>query len=188
MKRTFVAVNIRPEDKLRNIARQFRQDLSGDRIKWVDLDGMHITLSFLGDTHEEKIPDLKKVIENVVNDFPILKLEFKGCGIFKNLRDPRVIWFGLEENEILRHLKVSLDQAIEPYGFIPEKREFRPHLTLARIKWIRDISVLKDLIETYEDEHVQLSEVDQVIFYESILRPDGPEYLPLHKSKLVGKT
>ena len=186
MKRTFIAIKILPRESMVEIFNHFREDLSREKIKWVDPESMHITLCFLGDTNEDKIPGLKDETEKAVSFFPPLKLTFHGCGIFRNFRDPRVIWFGLEKNELLKDLKKSLDNTIEPFGFIPDKREFRPHLTMARIKWIRDISVLEDLIDAYKDEPVLVSEISEVIFYESILKPDGPVYIPLLKATLEG--
>ena len=186
MRRTFIAVKIVPGEKMKEIFNQFRKELSRERIKWVDPDSMHITLCFLGDTSEDKIRYLKDEIEKTVSFSPPLKLDFQGCGVFKNIRDPRVIWIGIEKNELLKDLKRSLDTTLEPFGFVPEKREFRPHLTMARIKWIRDISVFEDLIDAYKDEPVQVSEINKVIYYESILKPDGPEYIPLLKATLDG--
>jgi 2'-5' RNA ligase len=186
MKRTFIAIKIASGESMKEIYNHFREDLSREKIKWVNPDSMHITLCFLGDTNEEKIQRLRDEIEKTVSLFPPLKLDFQGCGVFKNLRDPRVIWFGLEENELLKDLKNSLDSTIEPFGFMPDKRDFMPHLTMARIKWIRDISVLEDLINAYKDEPLQVSDIGEVIYYESILKPDGPEYIPLLNATLDG--
>ena len=171
---------------MKEILNHFREDLSREKIKWVDPDSMHITLCFLGDTKDDNIPNLKNEIEKAVSLFPPIKLSFRGCGVFKNLRDPRVIWFGLENNWIFKDLKKYLDETIEPFGFIPEKRDFRPHLTMARIKRIMDISALEDLIEEYKEEQVQVTEINNVIFFESILKQDGPEYIPLLKATLDG--
>ncbi len=186
MKRTFIAARIHPEENMKEVYYNFREDLSREKIKWVDPESLHITLCFLGDTNEDQIQGLKDEIEKAVSFFPPLKLTFHGCGIFRNFRDPRVIWFGLEKNELLRDLKKSLDKTIEPFGFTADKREFSPHLTIARIKWIRDISVLEDIISAYKDEPVQVSEIREVIYYESILKPDGPEYIPLLNATLDG--
>ncbi len=57
---------------------------------------------------------------------------------------------------------------------------------MARIKLIRDIPVLEDLINAYKDEPIQVSEIGEVIYYESILKPDGPEYIPLLRATLDG--
>jgi 2'-5' RNA ligase len=186
MKRTFIAVKIVPGDHMLDIFRRFREGLSREKIKWVDPNAMHITLCFLGDTEEEKIPHLKNEIKKAVSSFPPLTLVFHGCGLFKSYRDPRVIWFGMRESDTLKELRRSLDEVIEPFGFIPEKREFRPHLTMARIKWIRNIPVLEDLIEEYRDESIQQSAIHEVIFYESILKKEGPEYIPLLNATLDG--
>ena len=64
-------------------------------------------------------------------------------------------------------------------GFEKEERKFRPHLTLARIKYIRDREVLQEKLAEYRDTVFQKIQVEEIIYYESILRPGGPSYLPL---------
>ena len=186
MKRTFLAIKIVPGDKMREIYHHFRDELSGEKIKWVDLDSMHITLCFLGDTREDVIESLKPEITETANGFPALKLHFRGCGIFKNIRDPRVIWIGMKPDRVLSELKTSLDNLVVRAGFTLEKRDFRPHLTIARIKWIRNTDLLGNLVDKYHDEPVQESVINEVIFYESILKPERPVYLPLLKAALKG--
>jgi len=66
-------------------------------------------------------------------------------------------------------------------GFPRDEREFRPHLTMARLKWINDKEKLKDLLETYKNEDFQEVKINEVIYYESILKPSGPVYKPIEK-------
>jgi len=186
MKRTFIAVKIIPGEKMKAIYNHFREDLSREKIKWVDIRSMHITLCFLGETRKEIIPQMKQEISETVRIFPPIVLNFHGCGVFRNIRDPKVIWIGLKRNGIFSNLKKNLDESLRPFGFVPEKREFKPHLTLARVKWIRNISTLEDLLQEYKDEQVQDSRINEVIFYESILKQEGPEYIPLLTAKLDG--
>ena len=186
MKRTFIAVKIIPNEKMRDILSRFRNELAKERIKWVDPGSMHITLCFMGDTREELIHPMKEEIKQAVSLFPPVKFIFKGCGIFRNIRDPRVIWIGLESDPGLAELKMHLDGILEPFGFAPEKRDFKPHLTLGRIKGLTDASILEDLVREYSNIKVQEFETDRVIFYESILQPEGPRYIPLLEAKLSG--
>ena len=179
MKRTFIAVRIHPGEKMREIISFIRQMLSQEKIKWVDPEIMHITIAFLGDTDEKIITPVKGIIQQVTQNHLPFELVFTGAGVFKNLRDPRVIWIGTETNQFMQSLKAGLDNELSRFGFEKEIREFRPHLTLGRIKWIKNVSALEEAIKPYKDQEVQRELISEIIYYESILKPEGPVYLPL---------
>jgi len=179
MKRTFIAVKIVPEEKMLRILKHLRESLSDGKIKWIEPDILHITLFFLGDTDEKLIPVISEKLKQISLEFTSFELEFEGIGIFKNIRDPRVIWAGTRENNVIRKLKSRIDEELIRLGFEGEKREFRPHLTIGRIKWIRNRSILEEMVKFYKNCEIQRAEIKEIIYYESILRPDGPEYLSL---------
>jgi 2'-5' RNA ligase len=179
MKRTFIAVKVVPEEKMLKILEHLKESLSGAKIKWIEPDILHITLFFLGDTDEKLIPVISEKLKQLSFEFTSFELEFEGIGIFKNIRDPRVVWVGTRENNVFRKLKSSIDSELIQLGFEGEKREFKPHLTIGRIKWIRNRSILEEMVKFYKDCKIQRAEIKEMIYYESILRPEGPEYLPL---------
>lgn len=187
MKRTFIAIKIHPGEKMRLILDYFKQTLSAERIKWVNPGVMHITIAFLGDTDEKIIPAISEKIKRISKDYPPFELIFRSSGIFKNIRDPRVIWIGTEINPVLQDIKLRLDDELSEYGFEKETREFRPHLTLGRIKWIKNITALEQAIQQYKDQEVQKELINEIIFYESVLKPEGPVYLPIIHSPLLKK-
>lgn len=187
MKRTFIAIKIHPGEKMPMILDHFKQTLSGEKIKWVNPGNMHITIAFLGDTDENVIPSISEIIKQISLDYPPFELIFRGAGVFKNLRDPRVIWIGTEINPLLQSLKVRMDNELSGFGFEKEHREFRPHLTLGRIKWIKNITALEEAIQLYKEEEVQRALISDLIFYESILKPEGPVYMPILIAPLIKK-
>jgi len=187
MKRTFIAIKINAGVKLLNLLSYFKQALQQEKIKWVDPVIMHITITFLGDTDEKIVPSVSEIINNTALVNPPFEMIFRGTGIFKNLRDPRVIWIGTEINPKMQNLKASLDTELSKFGFEKESREFRPHLTLGRIKWIKDRSALQEALEQFQDQEVQKELITELIYYESILKPEGPQYLPILKAPLSGR-
>jgi len=187
MKRTFIAVKIIPEDNMLSILKYLQESLSGGKIKWIEPDILHITLFFLGDTDEELIPVIAERLQQLSHDFSPFDLEFREVGLFRNIRDPRVIWIGTKENQTIMMLKSGIDNELSKLGFKTEKREFRPHLTVGRIKWIRNISALEEVVKSYKNHEVQRSRINSVIFYESILKPAGPEYIPLSEVPFGGE-
>ena len=171
---------------MREILSNFKQMLLQEKIRWVDPEIMHITITFLGDTDEKIIAPVSEIVKQTALKYPPFELIFRGTGIFKNLRDPRVIWIGTEINPVMQSLKESLDNELSGFGFEKETREFRPHLTLGRIKWIKNRSSLEEAINLNSDQEVQKELIGELIYYESILKPEGPEYLPILKTPLSG--
>lgn len=186
-KRTFVAIKIHTGEKMRMILDHLKKILSGEKIKWVDPEIMHITIAFLGDTDEKIIPSITGIIKQTAHDSPAFELIFRGTGVFKNLRDPRVIWIGTEANPVLQNIKIRIEDELAGFGFKKENREFRPHLTLGRIKWIKNTLALEKAIQLYKDQEVQRELISELIYYESILKPEGPVYLPILNVSLQKK-
>jgi 2'-5' RNA ligase len=187
MKRTFVAIKIHPGEKMVEILDYFKHILSKEKIKWVDPQVMHITIAFLGDTDERIIPSVSDIIKQTALNHPSFELFFRSVGIFRNLHDPRVIWIGTETNQVLQGIKTELDNELSKFGFEKETREFRPHLTLGRIKYLKNRSALDDAIQLYKDQDVQKEQISELIYYESILKPEGPEYHSIINASLSGK-
>ena len=181
MQRTFIALKIEPERPMLDCFEDLRGNLGRERIKWVDPGKLHITLYFLGDTDPAQVGAVKRILDETVPLLAGPEVVFGGLGLFRNLRDPRVLWMGLEPADALSGLKAGLDRELAQLGFPPEERRFTPHLTLARIKSLKDRETLKILLEKYRDTEFQKNRFDEVIYYESILHPGGPEYIPLKK-------
>jgi 2'-5' RNA ligase len=179
-KRLFIAVHIPISQDIIELSQKLKQKLNKERINWVSLHNFHLTLKFLGDTDEALIPEIKAVMQHVANDFKPFDIEIKGLGKFSSSGHAKVIWLGIEDtNEILNTLSIKLNKQLAGLGFNAESRPFRAHLTLARVKNIRNQSVLNDLIHTYAHTHFQNHKVKDIILYQSILKPSGPVYKPV---------
>ncbi|MBS3772291.1 MAG: RNA 2',3'-cyclic phosphodiesterase [Bacteroidales bacterium] len=181
MKRTFIACKISPGDKLLKTYTKLRNELKNEKIKWVNSDHFHITLFFLGDTDEEMIPRVRTQVGNLVDQFSSFQIKLSGLGVFKNMNKPRVLWAGIYQYETMKEIKEGIENEMVALGFPAEKKEFRPHLTMARLKWINDKEKLKGLINDYQDEDFQQVKINEIIYYESILKPSGPVYKPIEK-------
>jgi 2'-5' RNA ligase len=187
MKRTFIAVKVIPEEKLRNLFSSFKTVLKNESIKWTDPSNIHVTLVFLGDTEERRITESDLIMKEICTQFNSFHFSIAGAGIFKSFRDPRVIWAGIHETESLVRLYTLISGKLKETGSRLEERNFNPHLTLGRIKNLSDTETLRKLIEDYRDKPVQSIKVSEVIYYESILRPEGPIYKPLGIYSLLSR-
>jgi 2'-5' RNA ligase len=179
MKRTFIAADVQAGEKLKKIISMLREELSRDSIKWVDAEQMHLTLAFLGDTDDEVMEKVSRGLEERCSGFGSISFDIKGLGVFPDVRRPRVIWAGIEEAAMLLNLQSVIVSLLASLSIPAEEREFKPHLTLGRVKFIRNTERLQGLIYEHQGAEFQKVTIKKVIYYESILQPAGPLYKPL---------
>ena len=184
MRRTFIAIDIPAAVKLKELLELLRVDLREDRIRWVNPEILHITLSFIGDTSDEQVNYISEQLEEIGSGYSSIELHFKELGVFPNLRKPRVFWIGMERNKQLENLQGEIEAMLHNYGINRDNKPFSPHLTIARIKWIDDIDRLKYWLQKYKGETIQKTKIGEFIYYESKLTSDGPIYNSIKKFPL----
>jgi 2'-5' RNA ligase len=176
-KRCFIGTDI--SDEIKNNLEELYSDISKieGRIRLIPLKNLHITYKFLGNTDENLIEKISLEIEGLLSEIKKFNIEVKGVGLFKNIRNPRIIWIGLiDEEKNLSNLSRELNSRMSKFGFEPEKREFKPHTTVARIKSIKDTQNLEDVLSEYKEFSFGKFEVKNITLYESILEKTGAIY------------
>jgi 2'-5' RNA ligase len=176
MKRTFIAIKTDPGEKIKDCISHGKSCLRGERIKWVSPLQLHITLAFLGDTNADQVNLTGQMLSRVVAAYDAPFVQYRGLGLFRNIKDPKVLWIGLDIDPVIRKMKAELDRELKYLGFRIDRRDFRPHLTLARVKGIQSKEALKDLLHAYGDYYFQESIIRKLIYYESVLGREGPKY------------
>jgi len=184
MKRIFIAIKVKAGINFSNIIKSLKSGLQTENIKWTNPDNIHITMVFIGETAEQKINIISSKLREQCDGIGEFELIIKGLGVFKSIKDPRVIWTGIEQSEKLTQLYVQIINGLKDSGVLAEERPFKPHLTIGRIKYLKDKTVLNALVERYQNKEIQKIAVNQVILYESILLPSGPLYKQLTKIEL----
>ena len=185
--RTFIAIKIPKVYEIVHVLEQAKTAIHQAKIKWVDEANMHLTLKFLGDTPFEMIQPINDTLKPIIGKHPITQLQFNSIGCFGAQKNPKVIILGGNQNPILLALQADIEQALIPFGFQPEDRKFTMHITLGRIKEISNIQNLHDFIKTVSISSIPLISMENVIFYESILQPTGPQYKPIAVFQLQNK-
>ena len=180
-KRTFIAFKVFAGPEILDSISHLRQSLGKERIKWVDPARLHITTTFIGDTTAEQVESIGKIMEKYVPLCSSQMIRIHDIGVFRNLRDPRVVWMGMDTIPYLNELKVQIDKELEQTGLSIERREFKPHLTLGRIKSLNNKALLAELIQKYKGKLFQVDKIDALILFESVLKPGGPDYFALKK-------
>ncbi len=176
MKRLFIAIKIIPEGNTLEKYHELRQALNYNKIRWVEPDKLHVTIKFLGDTYEDRIPIVSSVIRSTIKASGSFNIELKNVGIFGSRYRPRVIWFGISDNEMLSTIANDLIINLDIEGFKNDRQNFVPHLTVGRIKHIEDKVLFNNEIKKFHDLFFQESFVERLILYESILTSKGPVY------------
>ena len=184
MKRTFIAVDIPVDSTVKGMINKLRHKLREERIKWVEPEQYHITLYFLGNTDESQIDILIPLLDNITGNISGFRLKLKEFGVFKNLRNPRILWIGFNHCKELEILKRAVDAEMVKLGFEKSDKPFSPHLTIGRIKMLRDRKILKEWIDGYKEKELQEIEVNEIVFYDSVLKAHGPEYKAIKRHPL----
>ena len=104
-------------------------------VRWVRPEGIHLTLKFLGDVEETRIPEIVAAVQQASGGTAPFTLQTSEVGGFPRLERARVLWVGLEGDlETLAGLQMEVEGALGTLGFPPERRRFFPHLTLGRAR------------------------------------------------------
>lgn len=138
--RLFISINFDSRTKDNILAVQQRLKEKG-RGRFTTPDNLHLTLAFLGEVPEERVEDIKRIMDTL--DVPQMKLNFNHTGCFRmksktsgrgsdQSADSELWWIGIEENKALSSLQSELARKLRAAGFSVEKKAFKPHITLAR--------------------------------------------------------
>ena len=187
MKRLFIAIPIREASR-----NQIMQGICSDAsvrkmpIRLIAVQNLHLTLQFLGNVEEKRIPVLKQILNRISPPPSPEELVFTGIGAFPAPSAPRIIWIGIKQNEYLQKVQGLITQALIRNGFEADRKKFKPHLTLARVKEGSDLSAadFACLEALRSGTEIGNSPVDRVTLFESRLQPGGPTYIPLFETKL----
>ena len=183
MRRIFTAVDI--SEEARRLAADHIEALKMEfgrvRVGWERPEKLHLTLKFLGDTSDEQLEALRAALRAIAGETRPFELTIRGTGLFPNLREPRVLWLGVEdEKHCLTKVFQMIDFECSKIGFAPEKRKFKPHLTIARLKEPHASRTLaEDHLHT--DLPPVMFTVNDLVIYESELKPTGSVYKVLER-------
>ncbi len=184
MKRLFVAIRIVPQIRLVQLIAKLKERLEGENIKWVDDENLHLTINFLGETHESMLDGICSSLEKVCKNFGPITFQLKGLGIFGLKKSPRVIYVKIVGGEELKALGQSVNTSFTGLKIQERLKPINPHLTLGRIRTVKNKLSFIELAGGNEDVVLQDVKVPELILYESILKPQGPVYIPLQKFEL----
>ena len=187
--RTFIAIEIPEEIKAEMARVQEQLKCSSDvDAGWTRPEGIHLTLKFLGEVPEAKVSEMMNALAGVAVGVDMFRLDIAGVGTFPNPGNARVVWIGVEgETDRLLKLQAAVEDGMDSLGFERENRKFTPHLTLARIKFIRSRKAWLSALDSVKDVRLPSIEVNAISLMKSELKPSGAVYTEIGKIELKKK-
>jgi 2'-5' RNA ligase len=141
--------------------------------KWVQPEDMHITLRFAGDIDGRTADDFIDLLAEA--NVPPFTVSVGGGGAFGG-RDPRVLWAGVDAGPELEALYRANERAARRAGLEPDPRDFRPHVTLARMRRARQAEVARFLAEN-GDLRMEPFPVTRFVLLSARPGSGGPPYV-----------
>lgn len=138
-------------------------------------ENLHVTVFFLGFVHEGEVADVCARVGAVCENLEGFELEFSGITLMESDENPKMIWLKGEASEGLKILREEIEK--EFASFVTEKKLYRPHITLAKLKkqrWLAlpEKPVLKATMHLMEP-------IDTVCVYESLTLDGKRRYEPI---------
>lgn len=180
--RAFIAIDLPVEIKTKFHEKEIlfkKYDLAA---KWVDARNTHLTLKFLGETGEDKLSAIKKIMASVARQFSPFIVNLTNFGFFPDEKNPRVFFVAIDNHELLKSIVQKLEKELTEMGF-PVENKFHPHITLARVKNLKNILCLKETVKK-----ITLSEnfeIKKITLFESALTKTGPVYKAIFNASLT---
>lgn len=175
--RSFIAVELPNETRqeLQGMAMQLRG--AGIRASWVRPESMHLTLRFLGEIDEDQASAAGEWLARECRGTSPFACAVEGAGAFPNLHQPAVIWAGVGPLDGgLAEIQAIAERAAAHIGLTPEKRPFRPHLTLGRVRRPDEVGDLKRALAPLTEFRGTPFTVTGVALFSSTLTPNGAVY------------
>jgi 2'-5' RNA ligase len=172
--RAFIAVEIDSQtgqkiSELISILKKSNAD-----VKWITDGQMHLTLKFLGNIDKDKVRGISEAISDISDNFNSFKIAFSKIGAFPSLNHPAVIWLGIDKGaESLKTLNEKIETALEKLGFEREKREFKPHLTLGRVRSDKNMPGFTKLLKETAFYLANDIQINKLTLFQSDLSPKG---------------
>jgi 2'-5' RNA ligase len=181
--RLFIGLDPR-EEVLERLERLLMHLRACAHLKWSPVYNLHVTLKFIGEWSEDKLPELEAALRSIPPRDPI-PADVKGLGWYPNPHHPRVFWVGVQAGDTLTALATDIDAALGTLGIAREARPFNAHLTLARIKEPAPLQALRNAIAQLESVDYGSFLVDRFYLYRSQPGSAGSIYTKLSEYSLL---
>lgn len=183
--RLFIAIELSEKQKEEIALLQEKTKCYLTGVRWVRPEQMHLTLKFLGDTRSEQVTAIKTAMDESTACFKSFQVKYGSCGVFPSPHKARVIWLDLKEGKAeVTDMAKKIEQALSIKGFKPEKRFFKPHLTIGRIRRPVSIDNINQFLKREEYFESTSFNIDSIILFKSRLTGSGAIHISIYRSVL----
>jgi 2'-5' RNA ligase len=187
--RAFIAIEMSSEiqNGLDELSSQLKGQLQGVPVRWVPVKNIHLTMKFLGNVSPANIEVMKRILQVEASKHEMFEISVGELGAFPSIRRPRVAWVKVQAPTELSALQRGIEDETSRLGYSPEKREFKPHLTLGRISRntnSANVRRFSEVLESYKVGYIGAMCVRPIQLYRSDLKPSGAEYTCLSNAPL----
>lgn len=177
--RLFIATNFPPA-----VLRELNERVTRLRPRlpsasWVREGTQHLTFAFLGEQPQKAVARLSPPLQTAAAAIPRFEARLRGAGFFPNSRHARVGWIGLDPESGFTTVASSVREVVTKNGVQLDGGEFKPHLTLMRIRDPWPPASAELFTKTLRDYASEPFTVDTVTLFSSQLDPKGAIHTPL---------
>lgn len=147
-------------------------------IKWSPLENMHITLSFLGETSEDKISLITEKLAVIASETNSFNLKIHDLGAFDHFQKARTVFVNVQRSQALLDLQSKIEHELQ----LTPQQEYYPHLTLGRL---RNPNSIESAIGPFKKIDLGKGEIGSIYLMESQLRDHFPVYSDIFVANLV---
>lgn len=148
-------------------------------VAWTHPENLHLTIAFLGDVLPARIPSLTDRLATMVGGIGVFTARVMGVGAFPSLSRPQVLWVGIAA-AALAVLATAVQAACEQEGFPRERRPFRPHVTLGRLRSRAERSRAGLAVLARDGgRDFGSTAITRVVLYRSVLDRAGARHFPI---------
>lgn len=183
--RAFIAIEIDTlaKQKICELIEHLKK--SNTDVKWAKESQIHLTLKFLGNISQDQAAQVSEALKIIATGACRSAVNLSGIGVFPGMNRPRVVWTGISKGAAdIKRLAGLVEDAMEKLGFAKEKRDFKPHLTIGRIKSLKNIKALTDLISETMFSYREDIGINKLTLFQSTLTSKGAAYTPLSETPL----
>ena len=161
---------------------------AGAKVRWVDHENLHVTVKFLGYVQDKHLNDVCQAAKEVAQAVDPFDFTVRGISAVPPTGQLRMVWVHIDDHGgAMAKLNEVAEKVFAGLGFKQENRQFRPHLTLGRVKGGLNVDKLRAAAAEFAEEDFGIQGADELIVFSSRLAHEGPEYQPLATIGLGGE-
>lgn len=189
--RAFISIHIPADirEKLRTVQAELASVVPESAIRWTPFEQLHLTLEFLGNVEAENVPSLETALKKISRSHAAFELAAAQIGAFSSIRNPRVIWAGIEGDvDAVKALQAEVKNAVRPFVAEQETRAYKPHVTLGRVRPAkpRELRQVSDALASTANCTFGAWHTEEFSLVQSKLSPRGSQHSTLATFRLGG--